>query len=131
MFESEQAIIFLAKAAECLAGVQSEFANRRFNNCANRCYYAVFQAAIACLVESSIRPPDDREWSHAYVQSQFAGNLVNRRKIYPVRFRDLLPQNLMLRQRADYSEQHVIEVQADRARRRTQDFLDWIISQAR
>ena len=41
--------IYLLKAQESLSGAQSEFANYRFNNCANRCYYACFQAAIAAL----------------------------------------------------------------------------------
>jgi hypothetical protein len=30
--------VFLAKAEESLAGADSEFANGRYNNCANRCY---------------------------------------------------------------------------------------------
>jgi len=39
--------IYLAKALESLEGAESELANRRYNNCANRCYYASFQAAVA------------------------------------------------------------------------------------
>ena len=38
---------FLVKAEESLAGAESEYVNGRYNNCANRCYYACFQAAIA------------------------------------------------------------------------------------
>ena len=38
---------FLDKALESLAGAESEFVNERYNNTANRAYYAVFHAAIA------------------------------------------------------------------------------------
>jgi hypothetical protein len=41
--------VFLDKAREALAGAESEFVNGRYNNCANRCYYASFQAAIHAL----------------------------------------------------------------------------------
>src|SRR5205823_6359850 len=37
------------KALESLAGAESELANGRYNNAANRAYYACFQAAIAAL----------------------------------------------------------------------------------
>jgi hypothetical protein len=42
--------VFLDKARESLAGAESEFVNRRYNNSANRSYYAVFQAAIHALI---------------------------------------------------------------------------------
>ena len=67
----EQAItIYLAKAAESLRTAESEFANGRYNSCANRCYYACFQAAIAVLLSEGIRPRG--QWSHAFVQGHFA-----------------------------------------------------------
>jgi hypothetical protein len=46
--------VFLLKAEESLSGAESEFANDRNNNCANRCYYACFQAAIAALLTEGI-----------------------------------------------------------------------------
>ena len=42
--------LYTDKAQESLAGAESEFANGRYNNCANRCYYACFQTAIAALL---------------------------------------------------------------------------------
>ena len=48
--------IYLAKATESLQTAESEFANGRYNSCANRCYYACFQAAIAALLREGIRP---------------------------------------------------------------------------
>ena len=32
-------LTYLDKAIESLAGAESEYANKRYNNCANRCYY--------------------------------------------------------------------------------------------
>ena len=51
--------VFLLKAEESLSGAESEFANERYNSCANRCYYACFQAAIAALLTEGIRPAGD------------------------------------------------------------------------
>ncbi|MBI2886449.1 MAG: HEPN domain-containing protein [Chloroflexi bacterium] len=123
MAEVEIAEVFLAKAEESLAGAESEFVNHRYNNCANRCYYACFLAAIVALVQAQIEPVG-AQWTHGFVQAQFAGELVNRRKLYPSPLRDTLPQNLALRQRADYELQQVTEVQALRGLRRTRQFME-------
>ena len=58
--------IYLAKATESLLTAESEFANGRYNSCANRCYYACFQAVIAALLHEGIRPRG--QWSHAFVR---------------------------------------------------------------
>ena len=122
--DREISTIYLVKAQECLVGATSELANRRFNNCANRCYYAVFQAAIAVLLREGIQSSREDAWTHSFVQSQFAGTLIHRRKLYPTSLRDTLAQNLMVRQRADYEDQYITEVQAQRALRRAREFLD-------
>ena len=75
MAENERAGLFLAKAEEALAGAESEFANSRYNNCANRSYYACFLAAIAALVREGIEPR--AQWGHEFVQSQFVGQLLD------------------------------------------------------
>src|SRR5215471_6913893 len=67
--------IYLAKAAESLQTAESEFANGRYNSCANRCYYACFQAAIAALLAEGIRARG--QWSHEFVQGQFVGVLID------------------------------------------------------
>ena len=118
--------IFLIKGVESLAGAESEFVNGRFNNCANRCYYACFQAAVAALLRENVHPAGDSQWAHPFVHARFAGTLVHSRKLHPSGLRDTLPQNLMLRQRADYEEQHITETQAYRALRRTREFLELI-----
>ncbi len=123
------ALIFLAKAEESLAGAESEVANGRFNNCANRCYYACFQAAITALIRANIRPSGGgTKWGHAFVQTQFSGQLVNRRKLYPSNLADILPRAIVLRLVADYDTDQVTEIQAARALRRTRSLVEAIRS---
>jgi uncharacterized protein (UPF0332 family) len=123
MSEAQQ--IFLLKAQESLAGAEAEFASARYNNCANRCYYACFQAAIAALDRAGIRPrAAQAQWGHAFVQSEFVGQLINRRKLYATGLRDVLMRNLELRLAADYRREQVTQVQASRVLRRTRDFVE-------
>src|SRR5499433_673528 len=92
--------IYLAKADESLRTAESEFANGRYNSCANRCYYACFQAAIAALLAEGIRARG--QWSHEFVQGQFVGVLINQRHLYEAGLRRLLADNQSLRDKADY-----------------------------
>jgi uncharacterized protein (UPF0332 family) len=97
----EQTItIYLAKATESLLSAESEFVNGRYNSCANRCYYACFQAAIAALLREGIRPHG--QWNHQFVQAQFVGVLINQRKRYDAQLRRVLADNQSLRDKADY-----------------------------
>jgi uncharacterized protein (UPF0332 family) len=111
--------LYLAKAAESLLGAESEFANARYNNCANRCYYSCFQAAIHALLQAGITPPSGRSsWGHEYVQAQFVGQLIHRRKVYPASLRDILARTLILRHTADCSANQVTQTEASRSLRR-------------
>ena len=124
--------VFLAKAEESLAGAESEFANRWYNNCANRCYYACFQAAVHALIRAGVSPRGDRrQWGHAFVQAEFVGQLVNRRKLYSPDLRDALERTYGLRQRGDYTRDFVTELEASRALRRTVSFLDEVRTRSR
>jgi hypothetical protein len=58
--------------------------------------------------------------------SQFIGQLINRRKVYPASLRNTLEDNRALRQAAGYKRENVTEVRASRAVRRTEDFLQAI-----
>lgn len=74
---SELSDAFVEKAAESLAGAVSEFGNGRYNNCANRTYYAAFQAAIAALDLAGVPAAQGPSgWNHGFVQAQFAGVLI-------------------------------------------------------
>ena len=118
----EQTItIYLTKAIESLLTAESEFANGRYNSCANRSYYACFLAAIAAILTEGIRPA--RQWNHQYVQAQFVVLLINKRKRYESELRRVLADNQSLRDKADYRPEFVTAIQASRALRRTRLFV--------
>ena len=120
----EEGDAFLARAHESPAGAMSEYANERYNNAANRSYYACFQAAIFALARADIRPPGTKgQWTHAMVQSQFAGTLIQRRKAYPSSLQDTLFYLTRLRLAADSERTSVTAVQASRALHRAQTFV--------
>ena len=113
--------IYLTKAYESLLTAESEFANGRYNSCANRSYYACLQAAIAAILNEGIRPAG--QWNHQYVQAQFVGVLINKRKRYESELRRVLADNQSLRDKADYRPELVTATQASRALRRTRLFV--------
>jgi uncharacterized protein (UPF0332 family) len=113
--------IYLTKAEESLRTAESEFANGRYNSCANRCYYACFQAAIAALLAEGIRARG--QWSHEFVQGQFVGVLINQRHLYETHLRRVLADNQQVREKADYRPEVVNATQASRALRRTRTFV--------
>src|SRR2546428_14167260 len=102
--------IYLAKAEESLRTAESEFANSRYNSCANRCYYACFQAAIAALLSEGIRPRG--QWNHEFVQGRFVGGLINQRHLYDTQLRRVLSDNQSLRDKVAYREGLVTAIQA-------------------
>ncbi len=116
--------VFLAKTEESLAGAESEFASGRYNNCANRCYYACFQAAVHALLLEGYRLRSEQQWSHAFVQSTFVGQLVNRRKLYPDDLRRTLAETMALRQAADYRRDWLNAREASRCLRWAQAFVE-------
>jgi uncharacterized protein (UPF0332 family) len=118
---------FLLKAEENLAAAEREFVDGRYNACANRCYYACFQAAIAALRRAGVGTRDER-WGHDRVGGQFAGLLVNRRKLYSPELRDVLSQTSDLRQTADYTARQVTEREASRSLRRARRFVTEVLS---
>lgn len=126
----EEAQLYLTKAEESLAGAESEVANNRYNNAVNRCYYACFQAAIAALILAGIRPSAGRSgrqrWGHDFVQAQFVGQLINRRKLYPTELRGALLTTYAQREAGDYHPELVNRRQAERTLRQAQHFLEAI-----
>jgi uncharacterized protein (UPF0332 family) len=127
MSMGDDEIVFLAKAQESLAGAESEFTHGRYNNRANRCYYACFQAAIAALLRAGIQPKSgDRQWGHDYVRAEFVGRLINRRKLYPSIMKEALEQTYLLRQSADYKREEVSEAKTTRALRQARHFVDTV-----
>jgi uncharacterized protein (UPF0332 family) len=127
MATREDVAIYLAKAMESLEGAESELANRRYNNCANRCYYACFQAAIAALLPAGVQARSAKGyWRHQTIHATFVEQLINRRRRYPASLRAVLVTNFKLRQEADYETDGISEVQAHRAVRRSREFVNAI-----
>jgi uncharacterized protein (UPF0332 family) len=120
--------VFVEKAQASLAGAESEAANARYDNCANRAYYACFQAAVAALLRAGIQSPNPQgHWSHSFVPGQFVGQLINRRKLYPATLRDILPRTYQLRQTADYTDDLVTQTEAVRAIRRAREMVSAVL----
>lgn len=117
-------LAYLDKAIESLAGAESEYANNRYNNCANRCYYAMFQAAIAALIAADIWPAGVRaQWEHEFVQSRFAGVLVKRRKLYGADLASAFAPVQRARLTADYDLVSVSEKEAERVLKQTRNLV--------
>lgn len=114
--------IYLAKGSESLLTAESEFVNGHYNSCANRCYYACFQVAIAALLGEGIRPQS--RWTHEFVHAEFVGVLINRRKRFAPELRRVLSDNQSLRELADYRPELVTRTQANRALIRTRSFVN-------
>lgn len=56
---------FWTRAEESLAGAQAELTVDRYNNAAERSYYAVFQAGVACCLGHGDHPDlPNNSWSH-------------------------------------------------------------------
>jgi uncharacterized protein (UPF0332 family) len=120
----EEARTYLTKAVESLTSAQINFAAARYNSCGNRAYYACFQAAIAALLAAGIRPASPRgEWSHEFVQSQFNGLLIIRRKLYPATLRRVLRDTMAVREKADYTPASVSARVASRVLQAAQEFV--------
>jgi uncharacterized protein (UPF0332 family) len=124
----DDARVYLDKAAESLKSAESELDNGRYNSCANRCYYACFQAAIAALMREGIQPRG--RWTHEAVQTQFTGQLINRRKRFNADLGSILSDNQTLRVEADYRPKHVTSTQAGRALRNARIFVEAVLRES-
>ncbi len=104
---------FLRKARESLASAEADVRAGRYNSAANRSYYAAFQAAVAALINAGIRPAGN-QWQHRFVNSQFSGKLVRRRKLLDSDFPALLDDLFRTRVVGDYEAGDVARRDASR-----------------
>lgn len=119
---------FLDKARQSLDGARLAHAGGRYDNAANRSYYACLQAAIHALIAVGITPPGRGTHSdHGFVQGQFNGVLIHRRHPYSSDLRAILSQNADLRVDADYASEPVSELASYRALRRAERFVAAIV----
>jgi uncharacterized protein (UPF0332 family) len=116
---------FLLKAQENLNTARLTFGHGGYNASANRAYYAAFQAAIAALAEDDIvhtRNP------HDWVQAQFSGILIHRRKRYPSKLVSTLPQMQATRDIADYEAIGVGRGKAASQLKHAEEFVSTVLS---
>jgi uncharacterized protein (UPF0332 family) len=114
---------FLHKAEENLAVAEYSLANKHYNASTNRAYYAAFQAAIAALADAGIKHPKN---PHSWVQAQFSGVLVARRKLYPAKLVSFLLPMQMQRDKADYETTQISKNIADVQVRQAIEFVSFI-----
>lgn len=101
---------FLNKAKENLKIAQMSFENECYNACANRAYYAAFQAAIEILCKHGVQKGKN---DHAWIQSEFNLRLIKRQKIFPSKLKTYLSDMMYIRHIADYSEKGISKRTAD------------------
>jgi uncharacterized protein (UPF0332 family) len=113
---------YRGKALEALAGARSELRAARFNNAANRAYYAAYNAAIVALVRAGLNSRGNF-WGHDEVQARMSGDLINRRKLFPADLAQVLYDLREIREQGDYGIRIVSRRRADAAVRTTERFV--------
>jgi uncharacterized protein (UPF0332 family) len=114
---------FLEKAVENLDIAQVAFDNGAYNAVANRAYYAAFQSAIAALAREGITHEDN---PHSWVQAQFSGILIQRRKLFSSLLKSHLLDMQRMRDDADYSTQMISKSKARTQLRQATEFVSSI-----
>lgn len=94
---------YLEKAQNSYSGARACLERQAFDSCVSRCYYTVFQAAIAALIRLTDFRPAEREWSHKVTQAEFNRRLVMRRKVFSGQIGRTLLTLIEWRHRADYA----------------------------
>lgn len=117
----EEITAYLKKSRESLASAKDDLRNKRYNSCANRAYYACYQAAAALLIKNGLVVSKEKILKHEAVQAQIA-TLIKRRKILPSEHRDTLPELMSTRATADYAAQGVGQKKARRVLKKAKDF---------
>jgi uncharacterized protein (UPF0332 family) len=116
-------IRYLRKARESLASAEADASAKRYNSAANRSYYAAFQAAVAALIHTGIRP-DNNQWQHRFVNSQFSGRLIGRWKLLENDLPAMLDDLFRIRVVADYESSDVSRPDGLRSVRNARQVVD-------
>lgn len=114
---------YLSKSKESLASAKDNLKSKRYNSCANRAYYACYQASVAALTAHGVTPPSKkRRWEHDIVQTQIS-NLIRRKKVLPAKHRSTLSELMTTRIKADYEEHNVPQRDARRGLKTATEFV--------
>ena len=116
---------FWSKADENLKAAQLCFDNGFYNACANRGYYSMYHAAIAILIARGF-PPTQKHIDHGWVQSVFARELINRKKIFQGKVRRYLFDSQEVRNDADYKNIMISKKTANRQLLKSTEFISVI-----
>ncbi len=114
---------FLEKAEESFDAAKLCFDRGLFNACMNRAYYSALQVAIAALADRGIRRD---KIDHKQVQSDFSGELIIRRKVYPAKIRYYLSDMQLVRNIADYTGEKISRKLASRWLSKAEEFLGFV-----
>lgn len=115
--------IFLTKAQENQEAAQLCLSHGLYNACAARAYYAMFQAAVAILLAQGFVFEPRKHLDHAQIQSLFANELINRRKVFQGKFKSYLYDAEFLRAIADYKAIPISQAQANRQMQKLREFI--------
>jgi len=118
-------LVFWQKADENLKAAQLCYQNSFYNASANRAYYAMYHATIAVLISKGF-PPTQKNIDHGWVQSSFAGELINRRKIFPNKFKSYLSETQTCRNIADYDDVLISQAKTFRQIKKSIEFINTI-----
>ncbi len=89
---------FKNRAVENLEAAELLFEKGKYNASANRAYYAAFHFAIALLFAAGIKPSID----HRTIQALFVDTFINKRKLFPAKYKRYLSDIQDIRNDADY-----------------------------
>jgi uncharacterized protein (UPF0332 family) len=119
---------FILKAEENLKAAELLFENGLYNASANRAYYASLQGASAALANAGIIL---KQIDHKATHVNFATELIQRRKIYPSRFKSYLPDMHRVRIDADYKSEPVSKKAASEQLKMAKEFVTQIVKEAK
>jgi uncharacterized protein (UPF0332 family) len=116
--------VYLAKARNTLRTAQSAYAQRDYDSCTSRAYFAVFQGEIAALIK--LTEFRQERWGHDRVQEEFNRRLIRARKLFPVVLQSVHNDLIGQRHIADYTAQSISARTAERCLRKAAEMVTTI-----
>ena len=84
----------------------------------------MFQFSIAVLKKYGIKPPNEAEYKHAWVQAAVAQVLIKRKGLVPSKLAGYLPDTLNIREEADYESVEVSKKRTKRTLAKASEFIE-------
>ena len=102
------------------------YTNGLYNACANRAYYAMFQAAVGMLMTKGFVFEQKQHFDHAKVLAMFANEFINRKKVFQSKFKSHLYDAQIIRGMADYEIRMISRKRAHRQLTKVKELTDAI-----